>query len=133
MEVVKLDPQSIESKIAAWWEGCSEEEPPTKPGLALAMGYCDVNSMVSSMAKLKEDDSRYQAYKKAITMIEDDYSKRVLKKNAVGSMFMLKASHGYRDNSNLDSKADAVGTVTLAIGGIGSADKGSAERDDKGS
>ena len=127
----KDKPKSVEefkARVLAYFTDCQDKgRPPVKPGLALALGYASQDSLRGAMGKLDESDERGHVYKKATQMMEQMLADKVLEKNAVGSMFMLKASHNYRDNSNLDNKKEDRGIVALNI--LGNSDSTNGRED----
>ena len=80
------------------------------------LGVCK-STLYNWSERAKDGDDRYapalHAFKKITDLCELQLTRKVHKSNASGSMFLLKAMHGYRERD--EASANAGGNITIVI------------------
>ena len=124
--------EELERMIYQYFQTCVDrDEAPTKPGLALALGYSSQDSLRGSMGKwetaLDNPDSieRFHAMKKAHHFIEQVYNLHAAE-GRPGSYFLLKTSYGYDDRGGQGkAQNEPNSSATLNFGALMSSDNSS--------
>jgi len=88
--------EAMQAKIDAYFNGLREDVMPTVSGLALALGFCDRQSLYD----YKDNPEFTCTIKKAILRIEGEVESSLLsgEKSSTGAIFWLK-NHGWRDKT----------------------------------
>lgn len=91
-------PEEFDAKVDEYYHHCKrEEEPVTWTGLALYLGF----SSRQSIDTYQEYEGFYDSVKRAKTLVEYSYEKRLCETGAAGPIFALK-NFGWRDKQEVD-------------------------------
>lgn len=113
-------PDESRKRIDEYFRICdSRNEPTSLPGLALHLGYCDVHSMRSVVQRSEKGQNLILAteIKKGILEVERRLAAQAQRNTGqvAGAIFLLKASHGYRE----DDKGDLSRTIPEMVQQMG--------------
>ena len=112
-------PEELEGVIKAYFDSLKyiddnnneQMQPSTITGLALALGFCDRQSLYDY--EKREEFSCI--IKTARLMVENSYEKQLLTRGCTGSIFALK-NMGWKDKQEIDNNHNFSGPAKISFG-----------------
>lgn len=105
------DPEQLSECIEIHFEECKETKTPlTMTGLALALGFCDRQSLYDYQKKPEFSC----LIKRALLMVENSYEQRACENNATGPIFVLK-NMGWSDKTEIKQELIVTGAPVIAF------------------
>jgi hypothetical protein len=107
------DPEQLSEAIDSYFDWCQvQQQPPTKVGLALHLGFCSRQSLQDYKVRSNNPEYAY-CIKRAEAKIEQYLAQRVIlgKGSTPGTIFTLKAMHGWQETQSI--QVDVNQTVSV--------------------